>query len=178
MALLLKMRHTDVVNNLAEAVCLTAAANGQVGVLDLVSSYNGLSPHHTEWSVMAKFYNAVKSGHLHMLQRLFTQGANANVQNVRGKSPLWVAASRGHLDIVAYLVQRPNVDVNSRSSSGRPPIFWPSADGDISIVKVLVAASAVTDIQDVNGETAILIAKENGHLQIVNILKQSRSSTY
>ncbi|KAI0867291.1 ankyrin repeat-containing domain protein [Hypoxylon argillaceum] len=170
---LLGTRHEDVVNNLTEAVCFIAAAGGQLGVLELVSRHQGLLLCQAEWFGIATLYNAAKCGDLDTLQQLLCQGVNPSVKNVRNESPLWIAASRGHLEVVKCLVQRSDVDINSRSSLGRPPIFCPSADGDMPIVEILVGAGAITDIQDVDGETAISMAKKNGYSQIVHLLEHS-----
>ncbi|RYC55163.1 hypothetical protein CHU98_g11044 [Xylaria longipes] len=131
---------------------LTAAASGQTGVLDLISCYNRIS-------------------------RLLTQGADPNLKNIRGESPLWIAAGKGHLEVVRCLIQRPDVNFNSTSISARPPIFWPSAYGYTAIVEELVAAGAVTDIRDTDGETAISIARQCGHLDIDQVLAHSRTRT-
>jgi ankyrin repeat protein len=52
------------------------------------------------------------------------------------------SAARGHKAVVELLVQREDVNVNSLSEAGRPPIFWPSAEGDEAIVSLLMVAGA------------------------------------
>ncbi|KAI1325809.1 hypothetical protein F5Y16DRAFT_253655 [Xylariaceae sp. FL0255] len=173
MSLLLKRRYESVLNHLNEAVGLAAAASGQIEILGLISCYNDLFERQAEWSIIANFYYAAKHGDLSQLQKLLSQVADPDQKNIRGVSPLSIAASSGHIEVVKCLVRRPDVNVNSMSISGRSPIFWPSAYGFADIVQELVAAGAVIDFMDTDGETAISVAKKYGHPDIVQILTHS-----
>jgi ankyrin repeat protein len=101
---------------------LAAARCGQK-VLDLLAHYNDLEPIRDEWVRIAEFYSAAKSGDLESVTQLLDAGVPSDLKNIRGVTPLWIAASKGHNAIVKLLLGRGDVDVNSRSISGRSPIF-------------------------------------------------------
>jgi hypothetical protein len=86
---------------------------------------------------------------------------------IMGCCKIWASECRR----VAYTEN--DVDINSRSISGRAPIFWPSAYGYKEIVRLLVRAGAHLNFQDDNGETAISMARKYGHGAVLNILEQS-----
>jgi ankyrin repeat protein len=65
-----------------------------------------------------------------------------------------------------------DVDVNSLSQAGRPPIFCPSAKGYEAIVSLLMVAGADPRVVDENGDTTASIARKYGHENIVQILEQ------
>ncbi|ORY58533.1 uncharacterized protein BCR38DRAFT_489446 [Pseudomassariella vexata] len=173
MALLIRERREDVVSKLTDDVCYAAATSGQYGVLDLLSRLNGLSARKDEWCNIAIFYNASQSGNLETVTKHLFQEISPDLNDTLGRTPLWVAASRGHKNIVEHLVQRTDIDINSRSISGRPPIFWPSAYGNEDIVKILVGAGADPNVEDIDGETPISMARKNGHITVVEILEKS-----
>ncbi len=83
--------------------------------------------------------------------------SNAEVTTAQREAALWLASSRGHLEIVELLLKA-NVEVNSetgRLGGASPPKLWgttplmaASAYGQRKIVEVLLKAGA-----DVNAET-------------------------
>jgi ankyrin repeat protein len=134
---------------------------------------NGFLPIKDEWISIATFYNAAKSGNVESVKKLLRDGAQPDMKNGRSVTPLWIAASWGHKAIVELLAQREDVNVNSLSVAGRPPIFWPSARGNEAIVSLLMAAGADPRFVDENGETAASIARKRGHERVVQILGRS-----
>lgn len=65
------------------------------------------------------------------------------------------------------------MNVNSRSTSGKSPIFWPSCSGEEGIVRILINAGADPHIVDENREMAVTVARRHGHEKIVKMLEQS-----
>ena len=172
MALLLDKRLEDVTVCVSDSVCLAAATCGQCKVLDLLCQRNGFRPLQEEWISIATFYNAAESGDVESVRKLLREGTQPDMKNIRSVTPLWIAAAEGHTAVVELLVQREDVNVNSLSKSGRPPIFWPSANGDEAIVSLLMVAGADPKFVDENGDTAASIAMKCGHENIVQILGQ------
>jgi ankyrin repeat protein len=93
-----------------------------------------------------------------------------------GCTPLWVAACNGNTEVVEILAQEKRVNVNSLSDNGRSPIFWPAAHGDKEAVDILIRAGAKSHYVDKDGDTALLLARQNGHEHIVKVLHDAQSA--
>jgi len=173
MALLLDKRLDDVAVYVNDSVCLTAAACGQYEVLDLLCRRHGLRPLQDDWISIAAFYNAAKHGDVESVGKLLREGTQPDVKNIESVTPLWIAAVYGQKAVVEVLARREDVNVNSLDVSGRPPIFWPSAYGYEAIVSLLIASGADPRFVDVNGDTAVSVARKRGHERVVRILERS-----
>ncbi|KAK4232850.1 ankyrin repeat-containing domain protein [Achaetomium macrosporum] len=162
-AFLLRQRLSSVMASVTEEVYLTASACGQLAVLDLLSRHFSHSPIKEELVTTAKFYMAAKNGDVRSIQNLLDEGIYPDTANVRGETPLWISAAKGNTAVVGILLKTRKADVNSRSASGRSPIFWPSARGFDRIVTMLIDAGARADFVDEEGQTAISMARKHGH---------------
>ncbi|KAH6970504.1 hypothetical protein BKA56DRAFT_678495 [Ilyonectria sp. MPI-CAGE-AT-0026] len=170
MALLLDRRGDQI--TITEEVVKAAATCGQDGVLNLLSQ-NDLISVRDEWRCIAKFYNAARAGDVSCIEQLLYAGTKPDTKNTRGGTPLWIAAANGHEAVVKVLAQRTDVNVNSRSISGRSPLFWPSSDGNERVVVILKDAGADANLVDENGDTAVTVARRNGHERVAKILERS-----
>ena len=167
MTLLLEQRGADVM--ITEEVVKVAATCGQDGVLKIIEEKFKISPSKEEWSI-AQFYNAAKFGKAYTIQKLLAEGVKPDLKNSRHVSPLWISAAYGHLRVVQLLLRTKIVDVNTKSISGRPPIFWAAAEGNKNIVKLLLTAGADRTLEDIDGKTPLSVAKKNGHDKIAKML--------
>ena len=64
---------------------------------------------------------AAKRGDLDEVKRLIENGADVNIKDNDGDTPLHYAASGGHLDVVKFLVEN-GADVNAKDKYGRTPL--------------------------------------------------------
>ncbi|KAK4220683.1 ankyrin repeat-containing domain protein [Podospora fimiseda] len=172
---LLHQRLSSVRASISEEVYLAASACGQLAVLDLLSDHFSDYPIKNEFVTTAKFYMASKNGDICSIKNLLDDGIYPDTANVRGVTPLWISPAMGNDPIVDILLKTRNVDINSRSISGRSPIFWPSAHGLDTIVAMLIDAGASVDFLDEEGQTAISTARKNGHSRIVDLLSRLES---
>lgn len=179
MNLLLDKRLSDVSALVRDSVCLAAAASGQKDVLKLLCNRHGFLPLRKEWATIAAFFNAAKGGDVVTVDKLLKEGVDPDVENpdLTFITPLCAATRYGHTAIVELLTQRKdvNVNVNVLSKKGRSPIFWPSANGDEAIVKLLIAAGAKVDVVDDYGYTPASLARYHGYGRIAEMLERSSS---
>ena len=104
------------------------------------------------------------------LQKLLAEGVKPDLKNPRHVSPLWISASNGFVKVVEILLRIKSVDVNAKSISGRPPIFWAAAHGHEEIVRLLLEAGADRSLEDIDGRTPLSMAKKYKHDKIVKML--------
>jgi hypothetical protein len=168
MIILLEQREADV--QITDEVISSAATAGQGAVLQLVNERLNVVFSKEKWFSIAQFYNAAKAGDEDMIRSLFAQRINPDLKNIRNVSPLWQAATEGHLGVVEILLNTHAVDVNSRSIFGRPPIFWAAALGHKDVVKLLLKEGANPALADKQGQTPLSMAKQYGHDKVVQIL--------
>jgi ankyrin repeat protein len=162
--------------NLAGATALYFAAEGghvpvaqrliELGADVNLAGRSGISP------VAAAAY----AGSDAIVEALIAHGADERVADETGKPPIVYAAARARLDIVKRLLGR-NIDINARYQHDLTLLMWASGPDEkvaeaeaIEVVRYLVDAGSRVDDRDARGRTALMIAAEGGHAEIVALL--------
>ncbi|APA10721.1 hypothetical protein sscle_06g054910 [Sclerotinia sclerotiorum 1980 UF-70] len=104
------------------------------------------------------------------IQRLLKRGVESDLLNPRKVTPLCIAATNGHMEVIRLFLETKSVNVNVTCVSGRSLIFYAAANGHEEIVKLLLNAEADPTFIDTEGETALLVSKRYGYYRIVDIL--------
>ncbi|WP_419420486.1 ankyrin repeat domain-containing protein [Legionella sp. D16C41] len=81
------------------------------------------------------------NGYLEVVQGLIQSGADVNVQDCNGITPLFIAAFRNHLVIVKHLIEA-GANLNLVSINGATPLYVAAEKGNIDVVKALLDAGA------------------------------------
>jgi len=121
-----------------------------------------------EASAQSRLVEASASGDLKEVQALSNAGVALNVQQAEG-SPLGVAAARGHLAVMAYLLNR-GADASTAGLDGLTPLMRAAANGHAKAVRMLLKAGADVDTTDPEGRTALAHAALEGELSTVKTL--------
>jgi ankyrin repeat protein len=104
-----------------------------------------------------------------LVELLLNAGANLNIQDHMGTTPLGVAALWGQVDIIKLLIaHRVNVDI--READGSTPLINAAQNGDLQVVKVLLEAGAEINAIDVENKTALDYAREGRHKTVAHWL--------
>ncbi|KAL3342537.1 hypothetical protein AABB24_026529 [Solanum stoloniferum] len=90
---------------------------------------------------------AAHDGDLYRLSRLIGAGAEPNQTDYDGRSPLHLAASKGHGDITVFLIQR-EVEINARDKFGYTPLLEAVKNGHDHVASLLVEAGALLGIDN------------------------------
>ncbi|WQF77080.1 Putative NACHT nucleoside triphosphatase, P-loop containing nucleoside triphosphate hydrolase [Colletotrichum destructivum] len=173
---LLTQRSAETRASITSQACFTASACGQLVSLHYLCQYIPLEKVEPLWDDIGRLYRAAETGNADEIEKLLETAVPLNTRDSFGRTPLWIAAGNGRAKVVELLCQQSEVDVDSLSSSGRSPIFWPSACGNERIVTVLLSAGAKTDFIDAEGQTAVSMARQNGHGNIVRLLLSSEAA--
>jgi ankyrin repeat protein len=67
-----------------------------------------------------------------------TLGADVNKADVKGASPLFVAAQNGHLEVLRCLLQDFGADVNQATIGGTTPMMIAAQHGHVAVVPPLI----------------------------------------
>ncbi|ORY61608.1 ankyrin repeat-containing domain protein, partial [Pseudomassariella vexata] len=85
---------------------------------------------------------------------------------------LYNAAKSGDVQTLRRLLIQ-EVSPEFTNIEGETPLWIAAAEGHRDIVELFIKAGADLNFQDENGQTAVSIARENGHEGVVRILEQS-----
>jgi ankyrin repeat protein len=108
------------------------------------------------------------------MQFLVAKGANVNIRNVKGETPLVVAANLNFDEGVEFLVGQ-GAKVDESSSTGETPLITAVHNRNIAMLRVLLKAGANPDRTDNSGRSA----RDYARLDIKSdaVLKELEAST-
>jgi ankyrin repeat protein len=105
----------------------------------------------------------------HANQLLLDAGASVNIQDDKGRTPLFSAARYRHAGTVALLLCR-QADMNLADLKGRTPLLAAAEHGHINTINLLLEKGANYLTVDLKGRTALHEAAQNGHELCTNVL--------
>ena len=105
------------------------------------------------------------------IQEAIRAGADVNVKNKYGVTPLCIASQNAHAEIVKLLIAA-KADVNvADKTDGVTPLYMASQKGHAEIVRLLLAAKADVNVaRKTDGVTPLSMASQGGHAEIVKLL--------
>ncbi|KAN0113419.1 Ankyrin repeat-containing domain protein [Russula decolorans] len=103
------------------------------------------------------------------MQLLLSHGADVNVVDHRGDSPLYKASRSQRLDAVKFLVKG-GAEVNVRDKSNSTPLHEASGSGSLLVVQLLLSLGADIHALDHQGGSALHKASRYQKLDAVNLL--------
>ena len=109
---------------------------------------------------------AALDGEMDLAKRLVAMGADVNKP---GWAPLHYAATRGHLDMMAFLLDQ-NAYIDAASPNGTTPLMMAAFYGTPSAVKLLLEAGADPMLKNVQGLSAIDFAQRNSRADSAEII--------
>ncbi len=134
---------------------------------------------------------ACQSGHKDVAKLLIQSGAQVNVKNFSGNTPLQYAALHGYHELTAILLKQ-GAKVDEIDDTGRTALHLSSSEGHLNTVKILVrhllpntkanqmssTANRVAhqklltfvNVRDYDHRTALLDACEKGHFDVAKFL--------
>nr|XP_054774562.1 ankyrin-3-like [Lytechinus pictus] len=150
-----------------------AAASGSLKIVEMLINHgsnvnkmadNGWTPLHA----------AVYSGRLDVVQYLISHGATKTM--FKGMTILYIAAQRGHINLIEYFATLGS-DVNDGTDSGKTPFLAPCYNGEMDSVEMLVNHGAYINQSDTNKWTQVHAAAQEGHLRVVTYLIKNGADT-
>jgi ankyrin repeat protein len=112
---------------------------------------------------------AVFNGHMEIVNLLLEKGADVNLKDNFGTTPLKSAALNGHMRIVKLLLEK-GADVNLTDKYDKTPLHWAVFNGHMEIVNLLLEKGADVDLKDNFGNTSFYCALIKGYIEIVKLL--------
>jgi ankyrin repeat protein len=162
--------------NLAGSSALLRAvtANRKKAARHLLNA--GANPDKANIKKISPLVAASYNGSRRLVKQLLKAGANPSQTDASGKGPVVYAAGKGYTDILELLLDA-KADVNEVYGNGLTALMWaaghandvPAAEG-LATARLLIERGAKVDIADNRGKTALMIAAERNHPEIVELL--------
>ena len=112
---------------------------------------------------------AVRTRNVAEVRRLLASGADPNVKDKNGTTPLMESSSRGYTDTIRVLLEN-GANVNARDLAGWTPLFWASVSSRTETVRLLLEKGADIKATDNKGRTALFWAAFSGSTDTVRVL--------
>jgi uncharacterized protein len=112
---------------------------------------------------------ATQRGDKEAVLKLLQEGADINVRDVQGRTPVMIATYQHNTDMVRTLLHA-GADVNIRDNNKENPLLHAGAQGWLDILRLAIEAHADTRLTNRFGGISIIPASERGHVEIVREL--------
>ncbi|KAH7153532.1 ankyrin repeat-containing domain protein [Dactylonectria macrodidyma] len=117
----------------------------------------------------APLIQAVQAGQGDICSRLVERGANVEVRDGTGRTPLSLLAQQCWPYGIELLLDA-GANIESRDRNGRTPLSWAAENSELSVVESFLDAGADIKSQDENGRTPLSWAAGGGQVHAVRLL--------
>ncbi|KAI8921659.1 ankyrin repeat-containing domain protein [Entophlyctis helioformis] len=121
-------------------------------------------------------HHACERGHTASTRALLQCGADASLPDSQGRSPLFLAAHEGHVNVCRVLLTEADTHVDQVDKTQRTALMLAAKYGHVTVCRMLVEAGARVDAVDRLGCTALMYAAHCGHSEVCDLLLQSGAS--
>ncbi|GFR86496.1 ankyrin 2 [Elysia marginata] len=159
-----------------ESALLKAVEGGKRRIVQMLLNY-GSSMDGANTVGATALLAAVEHGHLDIVKVLVEKGAFVDSKNADGRTALMLAVEkRCCFELVEYLLKKQRIDLNAQDNAGKTVLMLAVEQCDFKTVQRLLTFYNCKElIRDKNGHTALSLAKRNGFLDLLNLLRKSIS---
>jgi len=125
-------------------------------------------------------HSAAGGGDIEAVKKFLATGADVNVKDKRGFTPLHWASISGHKEAVELLINN-GADVNAIKGGGGTPLSYAASWGHEEIVELLIANGADVNVKDAFSETPLDVATHpdnpNASAETADLLRKHGGKT-
>lgn len=125
----------------------------------------------TKYAFGPVIHKATFRGDLNKMKELLAAGADPNMPDKKGLTPLMLATQRRHKNIVEVLLSH-GADINAKLDCGFTALFYPCMFGDVELAKLLIDGGADVNARE-DGNTPLMWAAFRGHIKIIELLLEN-----
>jgi len=157
------------VNNDYETPLFLASELGHTEIVDMLLQF-GADANHASSRTSHPLIEASKNGHTEIVELLVNNGAK-NRRGNYGYTALQHAIENGHTKTARRLIELgDNVNRHYHSVPQNTPLIEASENGYTETVAMLLENGADVNAENSDGDTALMLARKNGHNDIVKLL--------
>jgi ankyrin repeat protein len=112
---------------------------------------------------------AVRAGNADIVKFLISKGADVNIKDIYGQTPIQIAPHIGNAEVVIQLVSK-GAEINIKNSIGRTPLHDTVYHNQFQIVKYLVSQGAEINTKDIRSKTPLHDGVINNNVEISKYL--------
>jgi uncharacterized protein len=112
---------------------------------------------------------AAQNGNRDLINILLSAGANPNLTNKRGETPLMYLGDNTTTDMIQQFLAA-GVDINARDKTGGTALINLALNGSFDVTKQLIDAGARIEVEDDEGNTVLMSAAHNKDAQLLRYL--------
>lgn len=146
------------------SIAVIAASTGNQAMLPLLGKLGATDAKEqiarTAFDARTALLQAAERPQLGLVRLLLAGGADPNVQDDRGWTPLIHAAGHGRTDVVEALLAH-GARVNATTKTGSTALMLAAGGWHLDTTRALVAAGANVNVKDKAGNTPLLIASRS-----------------
>lgn len=161
---------------LSGATALYLAAESERPATVALLLAKGADPNLPGRSGVTPLAAAAFQGNDRIVEQLLSRHADPNILDATGKAAMTYAVGRGFAEVVRRLLDA-GVDANRRYGNGLTALMWAAGHEDgvgfraaQNVIDQLLNARGEIDAADERGRTALMIAAELGHAEVVAML--------
>jgi ankyrin repeat protein len=117
-----------------------------------------------------ELHKAVEKGNTERVISLIEKGADVNLKDKYGQTPLHIAARDDKMTIIDLLLNKTLVDLDLQDKNGFTPLSLAVLQGNIDIAKRLLYAGARVDLATEDGSTPLLEAVLLNNIDMARLL--------
>ena len=126
-------------------------------------------PRSGEKKATTSLHQAVVDGDIDQVKLLISKGADVNMENRMGWSPLRTGVQNSRRAIVELLIAQ-GADVNAKDNRGQTPLHVAVTLGQKEVVELLIAKGADVNVMGSRGDNALSLAQKRKQTEIVDLL--------
>jgi ankyrin repeat protein len=116
------------------------------------------------------FLTASDFGHVNVLKLLIEWQCDTAARNKNNNGALALAALKGQMDAIQFLVNIAHLPINDKNNSGQIALQSSCVYGDANVCQLLLEMKADVESQDDYGYTPFLTASHFGHVNVLMLL--------
>ncbi|EJW80879.1 hypothetical protein WUBG_08212, partial [Wuchereria bancrofti] len=113
---------------------------------------------------------AAGAGQFDVVHYLHMKGAALDAADVRGDTPLFWATRNGHANIVGYITNEENVNINAVNKNKESVLHVATRYAQLESALLLLERGVNSSLQDEHSETALHIASWHGYAALLEVL--------
>lgn len=141
---------------------------GHVALLDFLMKVCDINL--TDVQGYTAMHYAAAKGHVAIVKKLMiSYGGKLDLRSSSGCTPLWLAASHGHVDVLQVLIDH-KADIEATDHHHRTPLLQAAKNGHFQAVKLLCFIGANLESQDTSGKKPVYWALKGRHYELIYFL--------